>query len=114
MKKAMAALLISLFGISGSICLKGFSFISEASFVIFILTSVLVGLFIAYSDKVRSVNLKEGEIILQEMKEAESSVKELGRAVLDVTEASSHTLMLESFDSDAYDKAIARLRELVA
>ncbi|MBY8967321.1 hypothetical protein KHP57_16635 [Algiphilus sp. NNCM1] len=112
--KVVASLITSFVGIAGSIYLKALGIISEPSLVLLILASTLVGLFLSYSDKVKSVNLKKGELILKEMKDTESSVKELGRAVLEVTEASSHSLMLESFDPDAYEQAVSHLRDLVA
>lgn len=112
--RKVIALLLSTGGIVGSVYLKHIGTISELSFLVLISISVLVGLFVCYSDRVSSINLKKGELILSEMKETESSVKELGRAVLEVTEALNHTRMLESFDSNAHKKAIEKLRGLVA
>jgi hypothetical protein len=77
-----------------------------------VVISVVVGLFIQYSDSIQSVSLVKGELILKDMKETESSVKELAKAILEFTETSSHGLMLESFDSEANDKAVEKLRKL--
>jgi len=74
--------------------------------------SVLVGIFIQYSDSIQSFNLLKGELILKDIKETESSVKNLAKAILEVTETSSHGIMLESFDSEAKDKAVEKLRKL--
>lgn len=114
MQKAIVALIVAAVGILGSVYLKYIGVISEPSLIVLILANALIGLFIYYSDKVKSINLKEGELILQEMKETESSVKELGRAVLELNEASSHSLMLESYDSEAHEQAVEKLRKLVA
>ncbi|MBW2942284.1 hypothetical protein [Zhongshania aquimaris] len=113
MQKVISAVFVAVGGIFGSVYLKYIGVISEPSLIVLILAATLVGLFICYADKVKSINLKEGELILQEMKETEASVKELGRAVLELNEASSHSLMLESFDSDADEKAVEKLRKLV-
>jgi len=48
------------------------------------------------------------------MKETEASVKEVGRAILAVIEASSHSLMLETFDQKALDGAVEKLKKLIA
>lgn len=112
--KWLASLSISCAGIGGSIYLKKVQIISEPSLVILILAFILVGLFIYYSDKVKSINLKEGELTLKEIKETELSVKELGKAILEVTEASSHSIMMETFDSETYEKSVNKLKELIA
>ncbi len=48
------------------------------------------------------------------MKETEASVKELGKAILAVVEASSHSIMLESFDEKVYTESVNRLKKLIA
>ena len=117
MKKAIsiiAAIALALIGIFGSIKLKSSNIISELSFVFLLVVSVLVGLLIAYPDKVKVIDLFKGQLILKEIKETETSVKELGKAILAVVEASNHSIMIESFDKDTYNKSVEKLKMLVA
>ncbi|MCK4469980.1 MAG: hypothetical protein KAU60_16715 [Desulfobacterales bacterium] len=110
----IAAIFLTLIGISGSIILKSSNFISEPSFIILLFGCILVGLFIAYPDKVKMIDFRKGQLILKEIKETEISVKELGKAILAVVEASSHSIMLESYDEDAYNKSVKKLKMLIA
>ena len=111
-KRKTGALILSFIGISIALLLICFDFIGEASFISLVVISVVVGIFIQYSDSIQSFNLLKGELILKDMKETESSVKELAKAILEVTEASSHGLMLESYDGEAHEKAIEKLKKL--
>lgn len=106
------ALIFSFIGIVIAILLLFFDLIGEVSFISLVIISVLIGIFINYHDSIQSFNLLKGELILKDMKETESSVKELAKAILEVTEASNHSLMLESYDSEAHDKALEKLRKL--
>ena len=106
--KIIAAMALALIGIFGSIILKSSNIISEPSFVSFLLASVLIGLFIAYSDKIKVLDLYKGKLILKEVKETEASVKELAKAILEVTETSSHALMLTGFHSEEKNKTVEK------
>ena len=112
MTKKINAIVFSFIGIGGSLALKSSGLITEPSFLSLMVLSVLIGLFISYSDKVHSINLLKGELILKDIKETENSVNELAKAILEVTETSSHSLMLESYDSEANNKAVEKLRKL--
>ena len=100
--------------LGGASALKIYSIISEPTFLSLIIVIFLIGLFISYSDKVKSINLAKGELILRDMQETEASVKELAKAILEVTEASNHGLMLQSYDGKAHELAIEKLRKLTA
>ena len=106
------ALILSFIGIILSLILICSGFIGETSFVSLIVISVVVGLFVGYSDIVKSFSLLKGELILKDIKETEASVKELAKAILEVTETSSHGIMHESFDRDANQNAVNKLRKL--
>lgn len=108
----ISALILSFAGIALAVLLLHSSFIGEVSFIALVVISVVVGIFIQYSDSIQSFNLIKGELILKDMKDTESSVKELAKAILEVTETSDHGLMLETFDREAHDKAIEKLRKL--
>lgn len=114
--RVFSAIVLCSIGILGSVQLKISSNISEWSFDFFIIISIIVGLIIFFSDRVThfSFGLNNLEVTLEEMRETEASVKDLGKAILAVVEASSHSVMLESFDDKAYKESIARLKKLIA
>lgn len=107
-------LILSFIGVIIAIILLCFSFIGESSFISLIVISVLIGVIAQYSDSIKSISLLKGELIIQDMKETESSVKELAKAVLEVIETSSHGIMAESFDSEAKNKAVEKLKKLTS
>lgn len=107
-----SALIFSFIGIALAICLLCFGFVGEGSFIALMVISVLVGFFIQYFESIQSINLLKGELILKDIKETESAVKDLAKAILEVTETSSHGIMLESFDGEAHDQAVEKLRKL--
>jgi hypothetical protein len=111
--KAIIGLLISFGGIFGSIQLKYAKIISEPSLVLLITTSALIGLFIFYADKIKSISFGKGEIILKEIKDTESSIKILGQAIIELANASQFIAM-ESFDLKKYEKAVAELENLIS
>ena len=111
-KNKINALILSFIGITLSLLLICFDFIGEPSFVSLIVISVVVGIFVRYSDSIQSLSLLKGELILKDIKETEASVKELAKAILEVIETSSHAIMRESFDREAKDKAVKKLRKL--
>jgi len=106
------ALILSFIGIAIALLLLCFGFIGEVSFISLVIISVVIGIFINYHDSIQSFNLLKGELVLKDIKDTESSIKELAKAILEVTETSNHGLMLESYNSEAHDKAIEKLRKL--
>lgn len=111
--RVIAATILSVIGIAGSLKLKSTGLISEPTLVFFVGFAIVAGLFIAFLERIKSLNLYEMQLTLHEMKETEASVKEVATALLDVIEAKSHTLMLESYDADAANQAIERLKKLM-
>ncbi|MDW5418716.1 hypothetical protein R6242_19290 [Iodobacter sp. CM08] len=112
MQNKISGVIIFIIGITGSIMLKIYGIISEPSFLTFTVLTVLIALFIAYSNKVQSISLLKGELILKDIKETEASIKELAKAILEVTETFQHGIMLESFDCEPQEKAVEKLRKL--
>jgi len=110
----IAAIILTLVGILGSIKLKSLNLISEPFFVLLLICSVLIGLFIVYSDKIKVLDFYKGQLILRDIKETEASVKELAKAILEVTETSSHAIMTEGFDGEAKKNAVEKLRKLTS
>lgn len=108
--------------IVGSIVLQVHEFISEPSFVIFILAACLIGLFIAYSERVKSLNIKSGELVLSEIErkhedilKLEVSVRELASATLDMVEVSRAGSWAVTEEEDKkYDSAKNRLTKLLS
>ena len=87
----------------GSFWLKSNGHISEPSFVLFVLCSVLLSLFIAYSHCVEELNFKE-------IKETEASIKELAAAIVELSEADDHAIMVETFDEERKRNAINNIK----
>lgn len=112
--RVIAAILIPLSCIFGALQLKISAVISELSFIGLISVSMFCGLIIFFSDRITQFSLSKLEITLKDMKETEASVKELGKAILAVVEASSHSIMLESFDEKVYTESVNRLKKLIA
>jgi hypothetical protein len=111
--RVIAAFTLCVIGILGSLHLKRSGDISEASFIFLESLSVFVGIVIFLSDRITHFSVTKLEVTLEKMKETETSVRELGRAILAMEEASSHSLMLESFDPKAYNESVEKLRGLV-
>ena len=112
--RVIAAVILAVIGIVGSLKLKSENVISEPSLVIFVSFSVLAGLFIAFVERIESISLRKMDLKLKEMQETEESVKELGKAIHDVFETKSHGMMLESYDAEAADAAMAQLKKLIS
>ena len=111
--RIIGAIILCVIGVLGSLQLKRSGDISELSFIGLVSLSIFVGFLVFVSDRLTHVSLSKLEMTLQEMRQTEASVKELGRAILAVVEASSHSLMLETFDEKAYNESVERLRKLV-
>jgi hypothetical protein len=94
----------------GSFWLKSNKHISEPSFVLFVLCSVLLSLFIAYSHRVEELNFKEIKVTLREIKETEASIKELAAAIVELSEADDHAIMVETFDEERKRNAINNIK----
>lgn len=112
--KYVSATLIALAASAGSVSLKVYEIIGEPTLLVLLVASLLLGLFIAYADRVHSLKISEMELTLKEAKEVEASVRELARAILDVFESKSHGLMLESYDAKKAEDAMAELKRLIA
>ena len=89
-------------------------FVSEPTLVVFVAFSILSGLFIAFIERIESLSLRQLDVKLKEMREAESSVKKLAKATLEVIEASNHAIVVETFDREIQEKAIEKLRKLTS
>jgi hypothetical protein len=109
-----AAIIFFIIGICGSIMLIEMKFIGEVSFVALLCFTVLISLLVAFMWKVESFKASGAsiEVKLREIKEAEKSVKELSLAILDVMDAKDHGLMLETYDRQAYEQAVEKVKKL--
>jgi len=117
-----SGMLITVLSIAGILYLKAIGFISEPSFVALVLAACLIGLFIAFSDRVKSMNLKSGELVLSEINEKhadilklEHSVKEISAATLDMVEVSrAGNWAVSDEENQKYDSAKERLTNLLS
>ena len=109
-----AAIILCVSGVFGSVKLIEMKFIGEVSFVALLCFTVLISLLVAFMWKVESFKASGAsiEVKLREIKEAEKSVKELSLAILDVMDAKDHGLMLESYDRQAYEQAVEKVKKL--
>lgn len=107
----LIAVIAFCFLVYGSFFLKSNKHISEPSFVLFVLCTVLLSIFIAYSHRIEELNLRDIKITLREIKETEASIKELAAAIVELSESDSHAIMLESFDAERKHKALENLKK---
>jgi hypothetical protein len=114
MTRKIGAVIITLVCIGGSLALIVYGLIGEPYFLALLVLSAVIGLFVFYLDKVQSVNLLKGELILKDVKETHDSVKILAKYIVEVVETSDHAIMLESFDREAQKEALAKLKELAS
>jgi hypothetical protein len=111
--RVIAAIILTTIGIVGSVKLKLSSVISEPTLVIFVAFSLVLGLVIAVIERIESFSLRSLGVKLREIRETEASIKELGKAIHDVFETKSFAIMDESYDADAADAAMAKLKTLI-
>ena len=111
--KAIISFLIALILLAGSVALKVFSVIGEISFVLFIITSLLIGLALYFSDKVKILDFRKGQLILQDIKETEQSVKKLSLLTLELMEVSNEgAVQWSNFDEEKFKEVADKLRKL--
>jgi hypothetical protein len=111
--KYYIAFAISCVLLIGTVLLKVYSMINELSFVTLILVSLLMGIVISVLEKLKSVDLRKGQIMLQDMKNTETSVKEVASATLDVIETSmAGTIRFAEFDSKKFQESVERLKKI--
>jgi hypothetical protein len=109
-----AAIILCISGVFGSVKLIQFKIIGEVSFVTLIFFTVLISLLVAFMWKIESFKASGAaiEVKLRQIKEAEKSVKELSLAILDVMYAKDHSIMLSSYDRQAYEQAVEKVKRL--
>jgi nitrate reductase assembly molybdenum cofactor insertion protein NarJ len=78
--------------------------------VLFVLCTVLLSLFIAYSHRIEEFNLRELKVTLRELKETEASIKELAAAIVELSESDDHAIMVETFDEERKRNAINNIK----
>ena len=110
--KAIIVTAILFIMVSLSLWIKEYSNLSEPSLMVLITLSAIFSILIPNLNQLKSFSLVKGELILQEIKDTESSIKELAKALVDVTEASNHNLVLPSFDQEEQTKALEKLKKL--
>lgn len=112
-KRPVLVVTIFLIGIGGSLCLKKFVGLSEASFMVLVTISFIFSILLPNLNQLKSLSLTKGELILQEVKDSEAAVRELAIATVDLVEASSEfAIVTEEYDQDRYDKAVEKIRKL--
>ncbi|WP_193075410.1 hypothetical protein [Pseudomonas sp. FME51] len=110
--------LSSIFIITFATYMKVFGFITEPSFVVFVLAGLVIGLFIAFSDRVESVSLK-GKLVLSKIEKKhedilniESSIKEISRSTMELVEVvKAGSWAVSKEEDDSFDNAKQRLNK---
>ena len=90
--KRIGTIIFSLIGILGSVKLKTTGVISEPTLVVFVLSSVFVGLFIVYSHRIEFLNLLKLEFKMRQVEEArqdvikrEENIKKIAILICEIT-----------------------------
>ena len=76
----------------GSVWLKGFLSLSEASFMVLLTLSTIFSILLPSLSQLKSFSITKGELILQEVKDSEAAVKDLAIATMDLVEAATKVL----------------------
>ena len=76
MAKIIIAIIFTVIGIAGSLRLKMTGTIGEPSFDLFICAFLLVGLFVAFSDRVKSFSLRDLKLEMEKVEQARADVQE--------------------------------------
>lgn len=75
------AIILTLSGVAGFLKLKVSGIISEPSFDLFMVLSVFVGLFIAYSDKVISFSFRDWKMEFAKVKNARQEIEQIEQSI---------------------------------
>ena len=87
---------------------------SEIGGSIFVSSLGALGLLvILLESKIKLIDLKKLQIHLREIKETETSVREIASAVLELAESDEDGFKQESWDRERYENAKAQMRKLI-
>lgn len=118
--KIISSIILGTIFLGGAIYMKHVDFISELTFVAFVLMSILTGIFVRYADEIKEFDLKGGKIILKEIQvkernieQMERNVKALALATIDLVESATEDLLsVGDGNPVGYENAKNRIKQL--
>jgi len=114
--RIIGASIFTTIGVSFAFGLKVYDHVGENNLCLLIVFFSGTGVLISFIDRFKdfTIGLTGIKGTLAELKQTEASVKEVAAAMIEVIETRSHSLMLESFDEDAAESALDKLKKLVS
>ena len=111
--KTITSIIILLGGVKFCLWLKSSENLSEPSFITLIAFFMILSIVIPFFNQIQSFSLFKGELILKEMKETETSIKNLGIAIYNAIDCSSKdSLSISSASRNDFQVAMKKLKEL--
>jgi hypothetical protein len=96
-----------------ALSLKEFSKLSETSFMVLLTMSFLISIILPNLHQLKSFSLTKGELVLQEVKETESNIKELALATVELVESGTDGLLaIHHHDRERYERAKQTITKL--
>ncbi|MEL0630384.1 hypothetical protein [Psychromonas aquatilis] len=95
-----------------SLWLKSYSNLSEASFMVLITLSTILSILLPNMNQLKSFSIAKGELVLQEIKETETSVKALAEATLNVMKVADEKYF--ELGGDDYKDIDKRFKESIS
>lgn len=80
-----AAIILSVIGIVGSIGLIAFGLIGELSFVLLLISSVFIGLVVAFIDRIQSFSLRELKVEMAKVETARQEVEDIAMTLAEIS-----------------------------
>ncbi len=110
--KPLIVILLFVFFVYCSVLFKGIVGLSETSLMVLITISALFSLLLPNINQLKSFSIAKGELILQEVKERESIVKDLAMATAELVEASTESAITYNMDVEKYNNALEKVKNL--
>lgn len=113
--KPVLVIALFLIGVYGSVWLTSLLELSEASIMVLVTLSAIFSVLLPNLNQLKSISITKGELILQEVKDSEASIKELAIATVDLVEAANeYSLVTNEFDQERYDQAVKKVKALTS
>lgn len=114
--RIIGAIIFTIAGVSVAFGLKVYDHVGENNLCLLIVFFSGTGVLISFIDRFKdfTIGLTGIKGTLAQIEKTEASVKEVAGAMLEVIEAKSHALMLETYDEEKAQEAIDKLKQLIA
>jgi len=114
--KPIIVVITLLLGLYFSLLLNETSNLSEKSLMVLIILSVIFSILLPNLNRMESISLLKGELVLRKIEAKESAIKELAELTLDALEANRvKSLQIDPNPSvpDPFPDAVLKLREII-